>query len=240
MTAPFRTWEVLPHGRLTQIDDNILTVTGDLKMPMTHLQRRMTVVRLQDETRLVVFSAIALDEDGMRHLEQFGMPAFMIVPNDHHRLDAKIWKDRYPKIKVIAPEGAREKVQEIVPVDTTDTDFGDPTIRFVAVPGTRAQEAALEAGSPSGTTLVLNDIIGNIHDAAGLGGWLLRIMGFAGDEPHVPVPVKAIMVEDKAALAAQLRRWSEMPTLKRIIVSHGDMIEHDPKGVLAALAEKLA
>jgi hypothetical protein len=238
MTAPLKQWEVLPHGKLTQIDANILTVTGEIKMPVGELPRRMTVVRLQDH-RLVIFSAIALDEDEMGVLEAFGVPAFLIVPNDHHRLDAKIWKDRYPDMMVIAPEGSCEKVSKAVSVDATDADFGDPNVRLIIVPGTRAHEAALEVTGVSGTTLVLNDIIGNIRDASGFGGWLLRIMGFAGDEPHVPTPVKIAMVKDKAALAAQLRRWADLPMLKRILVSHGALIEHDPSPALKALAATL-
>ncbi len=59
MTKPFKHWKVLSHGKLKQIDDNILTVTGDIHMPLMDLPRRMTVVRLSD-SRLVVFSAIAL------------------------------------------------------------------------------------------------------------------------------------------------------------------------------------
>ncbi len=41
---PPKQWKVLPHGKLTQLDDNLLTVTGELRVPMT-LPRRMTVVR---------------------------------------------------------------------------------------------------------------------------------------------------------------------------------------------------
>ena len=52
---------MLPHGKLSAIDDNILTVTGDIHMPLMDLPRRMTVVRLND-ARLIVYSAIALDE----------------------------------------------------------------------------------------------------------------------------------------------------------------------------------
>ena len=37
-------------------------------MPMGHLKRRMTIVRLADR-RLVVYSAIALDEDEMARIE---------------------------------------------------------------------------------------------------------------------------------------------------------------------------
>jgi hypothetical protein len=29
MTKPFTEWTVLPHGRLIQIDDNILSVVGE-------------------------------------------------------------------------------------------------------------------------------------------------------------------------------------------------------------------
>ena len=230
-------WEVLPHDKLQRIEDNILTVEGEIKLPVGNMHRRMTLVRLRGG-RLVVFSAIALDEDEMMEVEAFGTPAFLIVPNAHHRLDAKIWKDRYPALRVIAPEGAREKVLEAVPVDATTVDFGDPDVVFVSVPGTKLQESALEIATPSGITLVLNDIVGNIREAHGFGGWMLRLMGFAGNAPNVPAPVKLAIVADKAALAAQLRRWAGMP-LKRIVVSHGKTIEDDPQGELLKLAATL-
>ena len=75
MTRPFQEWKVLPHGKLSQIDDNILTVVGEISMPLMDLPRRMTVVRLND-SRLVIFSAIALEEDEMAALEAYGRPAY--------------------------------------------------------------------------------------------------------------------------------------------------------------------
>ena len=238
MPKPFTQWKVLPHGKLTAIEDDILTVVGEIPMPVGDMKRRMTVVRLRGG-RLVIFSAVALDEGEMRALEDFGEPAFLIVPNDHHRLDSKIWKDRYPAIQVITPQGAREKVEAVVPVDATTADFDDPGIALVTVPGTRQHEAALEIRRPNGTTLVLNDVVGNMRNTSGFGGWVLRMMGFAGDKPHVPFPVKLAMINDKAALAAQLRRWADLPSLKRILVSHGTTIEDDPRGALRELAVSL-
>src|SRR5689334_20721835 len=47
MTKPFREWTVLPHGKLTRLDDNILTVTGRIHMPLGDVERRMTCVRLR-------------------------------------------------------------------------------------------------------------------------------------------------------------------------------------------------
>jgi hypothetical protein len=70
-----RTWvEVVSRGKLSHVDDNILTVVGEIEMPLMNLPRRMTVVRLHD-SRLVVFSAIALAEHAMAALEAFARPA---------------------------------------------------------------------------------------------------------------------------------------------------------------------
>ncbi|MEP7156088.1 MAG: hypothetical protein ABI905_09955 [Betaproteobacteria bacterium] len=231
-------WKVLPHGKLSQIDDNILTVVGELHMPLVDIPRRMTVVRLRD-SRLVIFSAISLEEYEMAALQLYGEPSFLIVPNDHHRLDAKVWKQRYPAIQVVAPAGSRKAVEEEVPVDNTAPAFNDPDVVFITVPGTREHEAAMKIRTQNGTTLVLNDLIGNVKHASGFGGWLLRMMGFAGDEPHIPQPAKLMMIKDKEALRTQLMQWATIEDLRRIVVSHGEIITARPQDVLRELAETL-
>ncbi len=125
MPKPFTEWTVLPHSKLSRLDDNLLSVTGDLAMPVGDFPRRMTVVRLHDG-RLVVYSAIALDEAEMRALEAFGEPSFLVVPNGIHRMDAKIWKDRYPQLRVIAPAGVKKQVAEVVPVDDSAPQLWRP------------------------------------------------------------------------------------------------------------------
>ncbi len=240
MAKPFSKWTVLPHGKLTHLDDNLLSVTGILRMPpMGDVERRMTIVRLADG-RLVVYSAIALDEPQMKEIERFGTPAFLSVPNDIHRMDAKIWKDRYPAMHVVAPAAARAKVDEIVLVDATAADFGDPGVRFVAVPGTGEREAALVVETRSGTTLVLNDLIFDLPNRPGVIGWLFKAIRMTGDEPHVPPLVRLRQVKDTDALRAQLERWSRLPSLKRVIISHGDIIGDDAARVLGRIAHDLA
>jgi hypothetical protein len=238
MTRPFQQWKVLPHGKLSEIDENILTVTGDIRMPMMSLPRRMTVVRLTG-SRLIVFSAIALNEDEMARLETYGRPAFLVVPSDKHRLDAKPWKNRYPMMQVVAPEGARAKIEDVVPVDTVAPRFEDPNVQFVAVPGTRGHEAALVVRTPNGTTLLLNDLVGNIRNEPGSRGWLLQLAGFAGKEAQIPRVVKMVMIKDASALRAQLLQWAEIESLKRILVSHGSPIDQNPRQTLRDLAGSL-
>lgn len=239
MPVTFEQWTVLPHQPPQAVTDDILTVAGEIEMPLMTLPRRMIVVRLKDGG-LVVYNAIALAEAEMRRLEDFGTPAFLVVPNDHHRLDSKSWKQRYPAIRVVAPPGAREAVEAAVPVDATAAAWDDDGVRFVVVAGTGGREAALEVRRPGGLTLVVNDVIANIDDARGFGGWLLKRMGFAGDEPHLPGPVRLNLVEDKQKLRDQFLAWAGDAALRRILVAHGAPIEDDPQAALRKLAEALA
>ena len=107
------------------------------------------------------------------------------------------------------------------------------------MPGTRGHEAALVVRTPNGTTLVLNDIVGNIRNGSGVGGWLLHVVGFAGKEAQIPRVVKMAMIKDTDALRAQLLQWAEIESLERILVSHGSPIEDNPRQTLRDLASSL-
>jgi hypothetical protein len=238
MTEPHRQWTVLPHGELTAVTDAILTVTGTVKMPVGTFERRMTVVKLAGG-RTAIYSPIALDEPQMQRLEAFGAPAFLVVPGSHHRLDAGIWKARYPAVRVVAAPGAREAVEEVVAVDSIAPDFADSAVQMTTIPGTRQDEAALSVMGADGTTLILNDILANVQNATGLNGVVARIFGFSGEKPRIPLPEKLSVIDDRPALAAQFTRWAGDPMLKRIIVSHGEIITDDPAGVLRDVAGTL-
>ena len=231
------TWTVLPHGPLHEIDDGILTVAGDIPMPLGNFPRRMTVVRLARK-RTAIYSAIALPEPQMRRIEEMGKPAFLIVPGPAHPLDAKIWKQRYPKIKVLTARGARKAVEEIVPVDLTADGLGDTNVNFVVVAGTGEREGALIVRRASGATLIVNDIVGNVRHPRGIGAKIMaRLFGFGVYGPRIPRPVRRQI--EAAPLARQLRDWAKLPDLKRVIVSHGEMITDDPAGVLGRIADGL-
>jgi hypothetical protein len=176
----------------------------------------------------------------MRKIEQLGTPSFLIVPSDMHRLDARIWKECYPAIRVVTPSGARMRVAEIVQVDSSDDILQDEAVRFQNVAGTGGHESALTVRRAHGVTLICNDIIGHVTHPHGLGAQVMaRLMGFGVSEPQVPRIVRRKIVVDPKALASQFRDWAALRDLRRIIVSHGDPIETKPREVLIALAEKL-
>jgi hypothetical protein len=68
---------------------------------------------------------------------------------------------------------------------------------------------------------------------------MARLMGFGVSGPRVPRVVKRMMIEDRPALARQLRDWAAIPDLRRVIVSHGDPIEDRPAAALTAIADSL-
>src|SRR5882724_90295 len=100
MAKPRRDWQALPHEPLQQLAENLRWVRAPI--PGVSIKRTMTVARLSDG-RLVIWSAIALDEPSMQELEAWGTPAFLIVPSALHRLDALAFKARYPALRVFGP-----------------------------------------------------------------------------------------------------------------------------------------
>ena len=225
-------------GGLREIAENMWVVDGTIQMPPGPLPRRMTIARLASGD-LVVFSAIALDDAAMAEVDALGRPAFLVVPNAFHREDAPDWKRRYPAMQVVAPELARAAVNEVINVDDTVGDFGDSTVRFIQVAGTKG-ESALIVHHKFGATLVVNDLIANVQDSRGLMKLVLTLMGFAGSRPQVPRMFKSRAVDDPGLVALQFRQWADIAGLTRIIVSHGSIVEDAPAALLQRLADKLS
>jgi hypothetical protein len=229
-------WTVFPHGPVQRIDEAIFSVEGDIRMPLGTFPRRMTVVSLASG-RTAVFSPVALHEPAMREIEQLGAPTILIVPNGFHRLDSRIWKQRYPDMRVICPPGARARVERAVKVDATSDILADADVDFIIAKGTRKMESALLVRRGAGTTLVLNDLISNIRHPKGIGANIIaRLFGFGVKRPQMAREVKWLLVRDKRALARQMREWAAIADLKRIIVSHGEIIATAPAAVLEGIA----
>jgi hypothetical protein len=234
-----QTWTVPPHERLEALDDGILTVAAEIRMPLGYFPRRMTVVAL-DRERVAIWSAVPLDEPSMRRIEALGTVSFLIVPGITHRLDIQPWKYRYPEALVVCPPGARAKVEEAVRVDATSDVLDDTSVRFEIVPGTGEREAILRVRRDARTTLVVNDILAKVRHPRGVGADIMaNLLGFGVDRPRMPRMGKRLFVEDAAALAKALRHWASDRSLARIVVSHGDVITEEPHCALVTAAEDL-
>lgn len=232
------TWKVQPHGPVHQLEPNLWEVEGDL--PNMSLKRRMIVARASDG-RLLIHSAIALDEAGMSYLDGLGEVAWIVVPNAYHRIDAPRFKARYPSAVVLCPRGATKKVGERVAVDGAFDDPpapADPDVQLVHLEGTNEQEGVVEVRSPDGVTLIFNDCLFNQPHLPGFGGWLLKVIGSTG-EAKVTFIARTFLAKDHKRLRGHLERLAETPGLRRVVPGHGALIDQDPAEVLRTVASRL-
>ncbi len=234
MAKAHDTWKVLPHRPIEVVADNLWRIEGKLEaMP---LKRVMTIARREDG-QLVVHNAVALDPESMARIDAWGKVAWLIVPNGYHRLDAKVFKDRYPQARVLCPTGATKKVAEVVAVDGSYADFPiDRDVAFETLDGVGEQEGVMIVRSPDGITLVFNDAVFNMPDGKGFTGWLFRNITQSTGGPRVSRLVKLFMVKDRARFREHLLRLAETPALRRLIVSHDRMETNDAAGALRTAA----
>lgn len=121
------TWEshvVNEHGPLSEVWPGTLYTLEAAGAGRGPPCRNMHIYKVPDGSdRLVVFNGIAVSEDTVQNIEKLGTPAILVVPNWHHRCCAGVWKRRFPAIAVVCPRCAVDKVQEVVPVDTSTQEW---------------------------------------------------------------------------------------------------------------------
>jgi hypothetical protein len=218
MEKPDTAWQVLPHGPLEKLADNVWWLSGSL--PNMSLRRTMTVVRRADGS-LVLHSAIALEQHLMEALEALGTPTYLIIPNTGHKLDAPRYKARYPRLRVFTPRGGIDKVQKVIAVDGSYEDFPhDDEVRLENLHGVGDREGAMLVRSRDGMTVVLNDALMNMDRKRDLLGFVFTTLMGSAPGPRVSRLAKLLFVKDKAALRADFERYARIPDLMRLIVAH--------------------
>jgi hypothetical protein len=238
MAKAHTTWRVLPHGPIEKLSDHVWRVESDLEG--TPMKRVMTVAKRGDG-KLVIHNAIALGDGEMAELEAWGTPAVLVVPNGYHRIDAKVFHDRYPDALVTCPAGAAAKVAQIVPVGATYEEVGaDSNVELVSLDGTKQREGVMIVREPSGATIVFNDAVFNMPHAKGFTGFVLRRVTDSTGGPRVSRLMRWLVVSDTPAFRAHLERLAETAQLARIIVSHHETIDHAPAQTLRDVAATLS
>lgn len=219
---------VLPHSPIQKLAPNFWQVTGTVPSP-GFMPRNMIIYRLPDST-LLIHSAIALDESAMTQLESLGQPRIMIVPNRIHRLDAPVYKQRYPELIVVAPEAAKSYVEAVVPVDAIAEEFlPNHGITCHQPAGIRPQELAYELPLPTGKALVFTDILFNLTESyldqySPQSKLIFRWLGASGYF-GITALGKRFFMKDKLAYSQWLETLaSKVSPLQVIGVAHGEPI----------------
>jgi hypothetical protein len=143
------------------------------------------------------------------------------------------WAAAYPDAKVAAPAGLKRKRPEL----RIDLELGDAAdagwagvIDQVFVRGMPKLDEVLFFHRPSRTVLV-TDLAFNVQRTD---SWLLRAyLKLSGAWQRLASTLTArVLIKDKAAVRAALekvRAWDA----ERVVVCHGDVVEHDGRKALA-------
>ena len=186
---------------------------------------RMTVVRLADGT-LFVHSPVALDRATRLALDALGPVRHVVAPNRFHHLHAGVYPVVYLDARFYAAPGVGEKRPDL-PIDEVLGDTA-PSVWAGQI------DQTLFRGMPltneivflhrTTRTLVLTDIATNVRAAPGLDTWLLfSVNGTYGR--FAAGWIERLLTRDWGAARASLEHvlaWD----FDRIIVAHGDVVDH--------------
>jgi hypothetical protein len=180
-----------------------------------------------------------VDDGTLARIRAIGTPAVLVIPQHLHMTDAHAFRERLG-VRVYAPAVTRALVAERVAVDGTFEDLPpDPAVSVITAAGFKTGEGMALVRSGGRVSLLVADVVLNVPHGPGVAGLLFRLLGFTGDRPKLPLPVRLRVVGDRRALRAQLEELAPMPGLTRIVPSHGPVVDRDPAGVLREIAASL-
>lgn len=228
---------IFPHGLPEQLSNGVWRVRGGLVFP---LHRNMIVLRMPSG-ELLLHSAVAMDDAGLKALGELGRPAYVVAPHHQHAMDAPFYAERYPGLKVLTPTVHREAVAAKSPGTLAMEDVL-PGLGFTlhATPASRVLEYVLEWPLPSGgRMLIVNDALGSsdmTDKSKLLGRYVLGALGTPHDRLGIARIYRLSNVKDLAAHKAFIEHLADIPDLRLLTVSHGEPVKGDVAAALRAAA----
>ena len=196
----------------------------------------MTLIRLASG-QIMLHSPCNITTDLAEEISALGSVAHIVVPGNFHHLHATSAQTRFPDAKTWICPGIERKRPDL----KYDGILGDLApanwigeIDQVLVQGTRIMREVAMYHRAS-RTLILVDLIENFTDATpNIGGalrfWFKYVLHM-WNKPR-PAPEYRMGWSDRDAAANSLRRilaWD----FRQIVLSHGDLIDHDAQEVAA-------
>lgn len=232
MPVGHTTWTVLDNGPIEKLEDNLWYVSGKMRGGN---ERKMLIAR-RDDGDLVIFNAIALDDAGMKDLEAFGRPRYLVVPNAFHRMDAFIWKQRYPELKVVAPRGSTDAVAKAVAVDLACDGLPADARVSVMHPRGVEREAMMVVRHGKGMSVVMCDSLLNMKASQVKFPFSLAMAPLG--TLSVPRFARWMFVKDRPAFKSHLDELAAEVT--RVFPGHGTVVDSGAGDALRAAAARLA
>lgn len=231
MTPP-----IFPYGPPVALAPNLWQVTGSLAIPVP---RNMTLVR-GASGGLLLYSVIAMHEDGLRALEALGRPAVMVIPHRRHQMDAPFYKARYPQLRVLAadPSQVRGVAVDGDLSELSGQGLSEYGVEAYVLPSNIQEDVVLDVRLADGHALCICESLGNVSMSGWL-GLLFRVLGPPGGGFGIARAVRLRELRDVTQLRAWLLEQAERTDLHCLLFGHGNPLTADIPGALRRAAHQL-
>jgi hypothetical protein len=181
----------------------------------------MTIVRLDDG--LWLHSPVRIDDAMANSITALGPVAHIVAPNLFHHLNIGPAIERFPNAKVHAPKGLRAKRPDLrIDFDLQPGSNRWPGLEAIEIDGAPELDEFVFMHRPS-ATLIVTDLVFNIHDAKGL--MLPLVLRMVGAWRRLAQSkIWRRYTKDRSAAAASVRTVLEHD-VRRVIPAHGDVLE---------------
>lgn len=200
----------------------------------TKFNSRMTIVRLSNGN-LFLHSPGEIDENTKIAIENLGKVEFIVAPGSYHYLYIESAQQAFPEAETLICPGIERKNPEIefdwLLGDRPDERWEDDFEQVLVRGNKYIWEVAFYHKATR--TLILVDLIENFTDETQDVNWALELwfqVVFRMWDNPMPAPEYQLGWKEKKAASKSLKKilsWD----FKRIIISHGDLIEKQAKAV---------
>jgi hypothetical protein len=217
-------------SRLQAVAENLWTVSVHHPFMGLHVGTRMTVVRLHTGG-VLLYSPVPLDAALRAEIDAIGPVMHIVCPNVFHHMYAGEAVAAYPQALLHAPAELRKKRKDLpIAAELSETPHPDwqGDLQSFALRGSLMHETVFY--HPASRTLITSDLVENFktmpHLPTRIWFWLGGILGRVGWHRAL----RLVYVNRRAARVS-VEQILGLP-FERVIVAHGDIIEHDAKETL--------
>jgi len=224
---------------MQKIGDDIWVHDDSMKLAGTKLRLRMTVVKLSDGS-LWVHSATALSPELKQEIDQLGEVKHIVAASNAHNTWLQDWCEAYPDAEAYVSAGIPRKVPlsnyHILRDGLENVWEKDLSWEFMPAVPMFNETVFFHKKTQS---LIVTDLIQNYPDdvPTGFAGimtkYVFQPIGFKGTCIAPPLKM-GFMIKDKQKFTGFIRNVQDWD-FKRIIVTHGDIIEENAKSVFTDL-----
>lgn len=200
----------------------------------TSFNSRMTIIRLSNGN-LFIHSPCEIDEKTKVAIEGLGKVEFIVAPGSYHYFHVASAQSAFPDAETFLCPGIEKKRPDIefdwLLGDRPDKRWEDDFEQVLVRGNKYIWEVAFYHKITR--TLILVDLIENISDKTEGVSWTLKLwwkLVFRMWDNPKPAPEYQLGWKDKKAASKSLKKILDWD-FERIIISHGDLIEENAKGV---------